>query len=378
MNLLLKIVFAGAHNFLSPFGLVLNFASRSPGLSAGDGVFALLPFATLTGGGLRYAPPIGRIMLCLLCAVLICTTCGCGGNGTPKPLATVNGMAISISEFNKRFARDVNSLLDRSSLTPEDYDRLKEEVLNILIDEKVMLFRAKELSISVSDAELAKKIEDIKESYSLEDGFDKALATRKVDYGQWKEELRKRTILENLISAEVNSKIQVKEDEGKAYRREHRGMYAPEKRVHVAQIVVRQREKAEAILKRLMRGEDFGKVARNESIGPEAAAGGDLGFVSQGFMPEEIDAAIFSQRPGEIGPVIRSPFGYHIFKIIEKDKKDKKGWDVIKGQVLTDLRKQKEEREYALWLGALRSKAVIKINRDLLKKETVPPINEAE
>jgi parvulin-like peptidyl-prolyl isomerase len=288
-------------------------------------------------------------------------------------------MAISIAEFNKRFARDVNSLLDRSSLTPEDYDRLKEEILDILIDEKVMLLRAKELSVSVSDAELAKKIEEIKESYSLEEGgFDKTLATRKVDYGQWKEELRKRTILEKLISAEVNAKVQVKESEGKTYRREHRGMYAPEKRVHVAQIVVREREKAEAILKRLMRGEDFGKVAREESIGPEARADGDLGFVSQGFMPEEIDAAIFSQRPGEIGPVIRSPFGYHIFKIIEKDKKDKKGWDVIKGQVLTDLRKQKEEQEYALWLGALRSKAVIKIDRDLLKKETVPRINEAE
>jgi len=78
-------------------------------------------------------------------------------------------------------------------------------------------------------------------------------------------------------------------------------------------------------------------------------------------MPEEIDAAIFSQQPGEIGPVISSPFGYHIFKIIEKR------WNDIRGQVLIDLRKQKEEQEYALWLGALRSKAVIKINRDLLK-----------
>ncbi len=351
MNRLLKITWAVVGNFISSFSVKLNF-------DAGRPIF-----------------PVGRIMLCLLTAVLIYAIYGCGGNGTSRPLATVNGMAISISEFNKRFVRDVNSLLDRSSLTPEDYDRLKEEVLNIMIDEKVMLLRAKELSISVSDAELAQKIEDIKESYSSEGGFDNALATRKVDYGQWKEELRKRTILEKLIGAEVNSKVQVKEDEGKAYRRGHKGMHAPEKRVHVAQIVVREREKAAAILKRLMRGDDFGKVAREESIGPEAKAGGDLGFVSQGFMPEEIDAAIFSQRPGEIGPVIRSPFGYHIFKIIEKDKR---GWDVIKGQILTDLRKQKEEQEYSLWLSALRSKAAIRINRDLLKKETVPPINEAE
>jgi parvulin-like peptidyl-prolyl isomerase len=345
MNLLLKIIFAG------------------------NGVFALLSGATHKGRGKSYASPIGKIMFCMLGAVLICNTSGCRGNGTSRPLATVNGMVITIAEFNKRFVTDVNSLLDRSSLAPEDDERLKEGVLNILIDEKIMLSRAKELSISVSDAELAKKIEDIKESYSLEDGFDKALTMRKVDYGQWKEELRKRTILEKLIAVEVNSKIHLKEGEEKAYRREHGGMYAPEKRVHVAQIVVREREKADAILKRLMKGEDFAKVAREESIGPEAKAGGDLGFVSQGFMPEEIDAAIFSQKPGEIGPVIRSPFGYHIFKIIEKDQK---GWGFVKGQILTDLRKNKEDQEYALWLGALRSKAVIKINRDLLKNETSP------
>jgi parvulin-like peptidyl-prolyl isomerase len=335
MNMSSRIISAIVHNFFSLSCLRLKCDVGRPLLS------------------------IGGILLCLLSAALVCTIFGCGGNGASKPLATVDGMTISIAEFNKRFVRDANSLLVGSSLTPEEYEHIKEEVLNILIDEKVMLLRAKELSISVSDAELMKKAGEIKESNTSDEGFDKANTTRKVDYGQWKEELRKRIILEKLISADVNSKIQVKEEE---------------KKVHVAQIVVREQQKAEAILKRLMKGEDFAKVAREESIGPEAKAGGDLGFVSQGFMPEEIDAAIFSQQPGEIGPVIRSPFGYHIFKIIEKGKK---GSDDIEGRVLTDLKKQKEEEEYSLWLGALRSKAAIKINRDLLK-DTVPQISEAD
>ncbi|HEX7535255.1 MAG TPA: hypothetical protein VF343_08350, partial [Syntrophales bacterium] len=93
MNLLLKITSAVVGNFISSFSVKLN-------VDAGRPVF-----------------PVGRIMLCLLMAVLIYATYGCGGNGTSRPLATVNGMAISISEFNKRFVRDVNSLLDRSSLT---------------------------------------------------------------------------------------------------------------------------------------------------------------------------------------------------------------------------------------------------------------------
>jgi len=62
--------------------------------------------------------PAGRIVLCLFCSILTCATCGCGGNGTSKPLATVDGMTISISEFYNGYAREVNSLHDRSSLTP--------------------------------------------------------------------------------------------------------------------------------------------------------------------------------------------------------------------------------------------------------------------
>jgi peptidyl-prolyl cis-trans isomerase C len=353
MNVSLKIISTGVHLFFTSTCQKFKFEEGSP-------VF-----------------PAGSIMLRLFCAFLISATLGCGGNGASKPVATVNSTTISLSEFNKRFTRDWISSLDKSSLTPEDYNRLKEDVLNILIDEKIMLLRAKELSISVSDAELEKKVAEIKESYAINEGFDKVVAARKVDYDQWREDLRKRIILERLISADVNSKIQVKDEEIRTYRREHRGLYAPGKRVHVAQIIVREREKAEAILKRLMTGEDFAKVAREESIGPEARAGGDLGYVSQGFMPEEIDSAIFSQQPVEIGPIIRSPFGYHIFKIIEKNNKATRGGDEIRGQVLADLRKQKEDQEYALWLGALRSKAVIKINRELLKNASAN-YNEAD
>lgn len=106
-----------------------------------------------------------------------------------------------------------------------------------------------------------RRLTRLKKATHFNDGFDKIITTRKVDYGQWKEELRKRIILEKLVYADVNSKIQVNEEEGKIYRRGHKGVSAPEERVHVAQIVVRDREKAEAILKRLMRGEDFAKVA---------------------------------------------------------------------------------------------------------------------
>jgi parvulin-like peptidyl-prolyl isomerase len=119
-------------------------------------------------------------------------------------------------------------------------------------------------------------------------------------------------------------------------------------------------------------GEDFGKVAREESIGPEEAKGGDLGFVSLGVIPEEINAAVFSKRPGKISMIIKSPYRYHISKIIENDEGTNKKWADVKNQVMTDLRKQKEEHAYVLWFEALRSRAIIKIDRNLLKKGVIP------
>lgn len=75
-----------------------------------------------------------------------------------------------------------------------------------------------------------------------------------------------------------------------------------------------------------MRGADSAKVAEEESIGPEGKASGDLVFISQYFMPEEIDAAIFSQQPGEISPVIGSllRISYHL--------NHREGWNDIMGR----------------------------------------------
>ena len=183
------------------------------------------------------------------CVFFIISCCSCQEN-IAKPLATVDGIKISISEFNERFAKGLRAVIDRSSLTPEDSDRVKEEALHALIDEKIMLLRAGALSLSVSDAELERNIEEIKESYSGE-GFERVVSAQKVNYSIWKEELRKRMLLEKLIASEVHAHITVKENEARKYYRAHKRMYPQEKRVHVAQIVVRERDKADMILNML-------------------------------------------------------------------------------------------------------------------------------
>ena len=302
--------------------------------------------------------------------VLLIFVCGCQANDELKAVATVNGAKISLGDFNERLTAEMTLLRDHSSLKPEDYDRLKEGVLQVLIDEKIMLLRAGELNLSVSDAELAKRMEEIKEGYSPE-GFEKVLSAQGVRYDAWKKALKTRMILEKLIASDVNARISATEEEGEDYYRVHRGEYTREQEAHVAQIVLRDREKAERVLKRLKAGEDFGKVAGEVSIGLEATRGGDLGWVSRGIMPEAIDSVIFSLPSGAISQVIKSPYGYHIFRIVEKQEGGRQ-FSELTERIMGDIRKQKEEQAYVLWLSGLRSQAAIKIDRALLKVGTIP------
>lgn len=316
-------------------------------------------------------------VLCgILSIIIIFTFFGCQRGDAAKKVATVDGQHILLNELTERIEREISLLGDRTLGERESYDLLKQEILNTMIDEKVMLLRARELSLFISDEELSRKIEEIKANYTHE-GFARTLSSQNVDFDIWKEELKNRMLMEKLIAMDVNARVTVTEDEARAYYKSNRKKYERGKRIHVAQIIVRDEKKAQAILNRLKRGEEFAKVAREESIGPEAARGGDLGFITQGVMPEETERFLFSQPPGSVSEIIKSSYGYHIVKILEKEKRRMVSWQEIKELVMADVKKEKEEKAYAQWLEDLRSKATVRIDRTLLKTVT-PPGHQAE
>ena len=74
-------------------------------------------------------PGYHKIITYFVCAVYILTVYGCQENAASKPLATVDGMKISYGEFKESFVKELNVFQDRSSLSPEDIDHLKEEIL---------------------------------------------------------------------------------------------------------------------------------------------------------------------------------------------------------------------------------------------------------
>lgn len=289
------------------------------------------------------------------------------GSSGRENVATVDGAGISIADFNERMEKKISLMADAPSLNEDQRTLLKTDVLNELIDEKVMINRAGRLGISVSDGELKKRIDEIKKDYP--DGqFRELFKGRESYYRTWTDELRKRLILEKLIHQDVNPRIAVTDEEILSYIKSHAKESVSEERVRISQILLPDREKADAALARLNSGEDFAKVANEVSTDIEAEKEGDMGYFSRGVLPEALDRAAFSLAPGKISKVLETPYGYHIIKVLEKEK----GAEILsakaKERVRAKLKREKEERAYGEWLGRLRSEAVVEINESVLSK----------
>ena len=312
------------------------------------------------GRRMRWAPVWMPLLIILMTA--------CRGQAPPpppeQPIATVNGEAIGREEFKNKLAEEAAHAKGEAPLKAEQMALLKEEVLNQLIEEKFMLQRARELSLTVSNAEIEAQIGEIKKDYS-NDGFDSLFGNGGISYTAWREALQKRMLLEKVIAQDVNAKIQVTDGDAELYFKANRKTYVSERKVRAAQIVVRDRDRAEEILKRLKAGEDFGKVARAVSIGPEAERGGDLGFFERGMMPEAIDRVVFSLPVGKMSGVVKSPYGFHIIIVLDRQDRGGRKFAEAKERVSADLRKLKEAESYERWIEGLKTKAVIRINRPL-------------
>lgn len=298
-----------------------------------------------------------------LALLLIAGIQGCGPSGKDYA-AAVDGEKITLGDFEDRLKVRMALMENSSSLTEDEAGRIRAEFLDELIDEKLMIARAKALKLDISDRELEARLAEIKADYpeGLEQYFD-----RPADFKSWKEDLKMRMLLEKVVENEVNSGITVTDDEVLAFFQANRNYGNFPERVRVSQIVLSDRDSARAALKRLKQGEDFAAVAKELSSGPEGSRGGDMGWFSRGSLPERLEKPVFRLKPGQVSKVLESPYGYHIFKVEKKEKAGSTSFAEVKERIRTDLKREKEGEAYKEWLERLRKDSRIAINEAALR-----------
>jgi len=89
------------------------------------------------------------------------------------------------------------------------------------------------------------------------------------------------------------------------------------KKVHCAHILVKTEKEVNAVLERLKKGEKFANIGKEVSLCPSGKHGGDLGTFGRGKMVKEFEKSAFVLQKGQISPIVKTKYGYHMIKRLE-------------------------------------------------------------
>ena len=302
----------------------------------------------------------------LILGLLLSFLGGCNpwGAGLPERIiAQVNEEQIPIEQFDREF----KELILESDMDAKEtgLGTLRRVCLDQVIERKILVQEARRSGIKVSPEELNQAIFDVETDYPGK-GFGEKLGLKGMTFEEWKVRLEEKLLAEKVIRNSFHSPEKIDEKEALQYYEDHRSSFQIDQKVRARQIVVADGEEAIQILKRLKKGETFEKVAKEKSLGPEKVEGGDLGYFSPGEKPAEFNH-VFSMEVGAVSEVIKSPYGYHIFKVEEKIEPRQVPFGEAKLGILQALGQKKGEENYQKWFKGLKGKAKVKVNRKWLR-----------
>jgi len=168
-------------------------------------------------------------------------------------------------------------------------------------------------------------------------------------------EKMKNEMLANFNVSKVLEKVDVKDEEIKAYYDENKAQFVSGPSVAASHILVDSEEKANEILGKIKSGEvSFEDAAREHSSCPSKENGGALGEFTQGQMVPEFDKAVFSMEVGELRGPVKTQFGFHIIKLTAKNESKEIAFNDVKDQIKGALIQEKRQKAYESKINQLK------------------------
>lgn len=273
-------------------------------------------------------------------------------------VALVNSEPITNTEVQKRATRILQQNPDAQRLPRPELNRL---VLERLISERAQLQLAKEVGIKVDDLAIdqAEQLVARQNQVSLDDLY-RRIAADGVSKQEFRADLRDQLTLTRVREREVNSRVKVSDTEVEQFLQEQRsGNAALSPEINLAHVMVAVPEdaseaqvkalqqKAQGIAQRAIAGEDFAKLASENSDSPDRANGGALGLRSADrYPPLFVEATQATPVNGIVGPV-RSGAGFHVIKVLAKGRAGSAEGVVTQTQVRHILLRNDEKRSTA-------------------------------
>ena len=288
-----------------------------------------------------------------------------------KKVAVFEGGEVTLGEVQE-FAEQ-SGLGELSPDSPQ-YEAAISQIMPQLVDVEVTKAYAEEQGITVSDEEVEREIETIKdqlaeqaqaqgEDVGREEVFEQALEQAGITEAQLREQIREQLPVQR-VQERVASDAEPSQQEVEAFYEENREAQftTPEQRCarHIL-FTKDQREKAEDVKQQLENGADFAELAEENSQDPGSAEqGGDLGCLGRGETVPNFEDALFGAEQGEIVGPVETQFGFHVIEVTEINQESTEPLENVEGEIRDQLSADLQAEEFASWVEEQRQERNVK------------------
>src|SRR5579863_4297791 len=293
-------------------------------------------------------------------------------------IARVNNDIITQSDYQHadmqlkdEIAHDCQNCLP-DKLAAEYKDQQK-DLLRGLIDQSLMVQRAKDMGISV-ESDLVKRLDDVRKQNNMNsiEELEKAVEGSGLPWEDYKTQIRNGMLTQEVIRREVGSHINIPNEEVKTYYDAHSQEFTRPEQVVLTEIFLSTegkspeemesvQKKTEDLRNRVVKGDDFNEIAKRYSEGSTAKDGGDLGTFQRGQLSPQLEAIVFKMEKNQITDVIQTKTGFEVLKVENHFQAGLQPLDKVENEVMNKLYMEKMQPQMRDYLGQLREESYVMV-----------------
>lgn len=313
----------------------------------------------------------------VLVAAWISTAAPAAAEDVNRVVLRVNDEIATLHDYEKRRSGDIARLLADPRLSPADrqdvLENIGREVMSNLFGELLLVSYADQHGIRVGDRDVDEAIQQMQTQRNLNsrEELEQALAASSMTYDELRTNVTRELIWNQVIGRTVQSRIDIGEEEVRAYYRNHPEEFRdPEKRWLKEAIVLESSGLGDAELQRLAQeiaarvaaGEDFESVVAPYSEQESTTGVIDLGWLSEDEIGEELAEVAWNLEAGSYSSPVQARGGYHVLYVAEIKEAQSQAFPDVQDQVYARLRGQEFNRELRAFMAEIEQQAYVQEN----------------
>lgn len=286
-----------------------------------------------------------------------------------RVVAVVNDEPILLSDLRRRAVPLLPQVMTQASNEMERVARLEQlykELLDHLIEEQLYRQAAKKRGVRVTDADVQRAIGNVQRQTGLQgDAFWQAVQEQGLSEAQYRKDLRRQLLRMKVLNERARGRVNISEQDVREKYEERLRKANRELRFRASHCLfaidddMGATEMAEV---RQRVSEVHGTLSPKEFAAcVDANGGGDLGWLSQGDLPEQLESVLLAMQPGEVSAPTRGPAGYHIFLLHERELggSDLPPFEQAREAIFREMMDRAMAQQEELLVEELRREAVI-------------------